>query len=275
MQALGVVDAVGALDQGEVGDGRHEVLADALHQPAAGLAELASLHVVGQHRARRVGQDHLDLRRHLLEEMGQAAEGAARADADHHRIHALLHLPPDFRAGAALVGPGIGRVVELVDVEGARRLFGDAARQVLVIVGVALADIGAGQAHLGAERLEVEDLLATHLVRHHQQHVVALLRGHQGQAQAGVAGGGFDDGAAGLQLAAGFGGLDHGQGDAVLDRAAGVLVFQLDEQLARASVEVGQRQDRRVADHVEQGIGGHRLGPPRPGRSHCPVRITP
>ena len=76
-----------------------------------------------------------------------------------------------------------------------------------------------------------------HLVGHHEHHAVALGARDQRQAEAGVAGGGLDDRAAGLQAAVALGGLDHRQADAVLDRAAGVLRFELEEQLAAAGVE--------------------------------------
>ncbi len=87
--------------------------------------------------------------------------------------------------------------------------------------------------HLGAHGLEVQDLLGGHLVRHHQHHPITLGAADQCQAQAGVAGGGFDDGATGSQAAVAFGGVDHGQADAVLDRTAGVLGFELEKQRAR------------------------------------------
>ena len=85
-----------------------------------------------------------------------------------------------------------GRIVgiaELVDEVGAGRLARDALGHVLVVLGVALGDVGAGEHHFGAHRLEVEDLLAAHLVRHHQDQPVAFLLRDQGQAEAGVAGG--------------------------------------------------------------------------------------
>ena len=46
----------------------------------------------------------------------------------------------------------VGRIGELVDVEGAGRPLGDRQRQVLIVVRVALADVGARDDHLGAER---------------------------------------------------------------------------------------------------------------------------
>ena len=55
--------------------------------------------------------------------------------------------------------------------------------------------------HFGAQRLQVQDLLAAHLVGHDQHDSVALVRADQREPQAGVAGGGLDDRAARLQLA--------------------------------------------------------------------------
>jgi hypothetical protein len=51
--------------------------------------------------------------------------------------------------------------------------------------------------------------------------------GHEGQADARVARRRLDDDGARSQHAAGLGVLDHGQGDAVLDRAARVGALQL------------------------------------------------
>ncbi|MNF60755.1 hypothetical protein D3C84_423770 [compost metagenome] len=105
--------------------------------------------------------------------------------------------------------------------------------------------------HLGAHGLEVQHLLGGHLVRHHQHHPVALGPPHQGQAQAGIAGGGLDYGAAGLEPAVALGAVDHGDADAVLDGAAGVLAFELEKERAGAGVETGNPHQRGVADQVE------------------------
>ncbi|MDT4863759.1 hypothetical protein FQZ97_984800 [compost metagenome] len=114
--------------------------------------------------------------------------------------------------------------------------------------------------HLGAHGLEVEDLLGGHLVRHHQHHPVALGTADQGQAEAGVAGGRLDDGAAGLEAAVALGAVDHRQADAVLDRAAGILRLELEEQRAGAGIEAGDAHQRGVADQFEHGgtdVVGH------------------
>jgi hypothetical protein len=91
---------------------------------------------------------------------------------------------------------------------------------------MALGDVRAGKHHLCTHRFQVKDLLLAHLVGHHDQKAIAFLRGDQGEAEAGVAGGGFDEEPAGRNLPLPLRGLDHGERDAVLDRSAGVVVFQ-------------------------------------------------
>jgi hypothetical protein len=44
----------------------------------------------------------------------------------------------------------------------------------------------------------MENLLAAHFVRHHQDQAIIFLRGDQRQPEAGIAGGGFDNRAAGF-----------------------------------------------------------------------------
>ena len=195
-----------------------------------------------------------------LKETGQPGQRAGRTDADDDGVHIMLSLRPDLRRGAAFVGQRVGRVVELIGEEGVGNFLRQPRRNVLVVIGMALADVGAGDVHLGAHRLEVQDLLGGHLVRHHQHHSVTLGTADQGQAQAGVAGGGLDDGAAGSQAAIALGGVDHRQADAILDRTAGVLRFELEEQRARAGIETADAHQRRIADQFEYGgagVGGH------------------
>ena len=95
----------------------------------------------------------------------------------------------------------IGGIAELVDENRRRRLLGDAPRLVLIIIGMALADVGARQHHLRAHRAQVRNLLAAHLVGNDQDELVALGDGDQREPESGVAGRRFDDDAAGLQLA--------------------------------------------------------------------------
>src|SRR5690606_33105261 len=96
-------------------------------------------------------------------------------------------------------------------------------------------------------------LLPAHLVRDHEDQLVALLLRHQRQADAGVAGGALDQGVAGLDVAALFGGLDHAHADAVLDRTARVLALELQVQLAGTGIQAPGLDDGRVGDELEDG----------------------
>ena len=98
---------------------------------------------------------------------------------------------------------------------------------------MALADVGARQAHLGAERAQMQHLLLAHLVGHDEDDAIALLRGDQGEPEAGIAGGRLDHRSAGPERSLALGGLDHGKPDPVLDRAGGIIVLELDEEAAR------------------------------------------
>ncbi len=260
LHAFAVRNGIRLFDQGNVAGVGDEVLADALDHPRARGDVLVLVDQRGQDRADRIGQDHLGLGRVLGEVAAEPGQGAARAHADHHGVDVAIHLGQDLGAGGGLVRQRVRRVGELVHIDRVGGVGGQPLGDVLVVFRVALANVGAGQAHVHAQAAQVLDLLARHLVGHHQDQPVALEDAHLGQAQAGVAGGGLDDGAAGLQPAVLLGRLDHGERDAVLDRAARVHVLQLEEQLARPGVEALQFQHRRVADQVERGHDGFGRG---------------
>ena len=178
-------------------------------------------------------------------------------------------LGPDLGPGGALVGERVGRVIELVGEEGARNAGGKPGRHVLVVGRMTLADVGARHVHLGAERLQMQHLLARHLVRNDEHDAVALGARHQRQAEAGVAGGRLDHRAAGAEPAVALGGVDHRQADSVLDRAARVLRLELEEELARPGVEARHAHQRRVADQrKDRGrlVGRRHLGRSLAGR---------
>src|SRR5690606_32768938 len=156
---------------------------------------------------------------------------------------------------------------------GARRLARDALGEVLVVVGMALGDVGPGQHHLRAHRLAVEDLLPAHLVRNRQDQLVALLLGHQRQADAGVAGRALGPGGTGRVVAALLGGLDHAHADAVLDGPAGILAFELEIELAGAGIQAAGLDDGRVGDEPEDGIVDRHAWLPRYGGA--PIIASP
>ena len=123
--------------------GRDEILADAFDRPASGLRHLAGLDIGREDRALRIGEDHRGLGRGLAHEAADPGERAARADADHHGVDVAVHLAQNLRAGRRLMRARIGRIGELVDVERARRALRDRLGHVLIVVGMALADVGA------------------------------------------------------------------------------------------------------------------------------------
>ncbi|VEC82735.1 Uncharacterised protein [Raoultella ornithinolytica] len=73
----------------------------------------------------------------------------------------------------------------------------------------------------------MENFLPAHFVGNHQRQGVIFLCGDKRQSQTGVTRRRFNNGTAGFNLPSRFRLVDHRQRDAVFDRPAGVLVFQL------------------------------------------------
>jgi len=88
---------------------------------------------------------------------------------------------------------------------------------------------------------------------------VAARRGDQSQADAGIARRGFDDEAAGPEIAALFRGKDHLARRPVLDRLAGIHEFGLAvDGAAGAFGRLAQVDQRRIADDIDNGgFQGH------------------
>ena len=250
-KAFRIRDRIGLRHQSEIAVRRNEVLADALDRPAARLRHLSGLHVGGEHRADRIGENHRGLGRRLPHEPPDPGQRAARADADHDGVHVVLHLAQNFRPGGGGMRLRIGRIGELIDEEGAGRASRDRLGDVLVIIGVALAHVGARRHHLGAERSRMQHLLARHLVGHHQERAIALAPADQSKAEPGIARGRLHDGAAGRQPAVGFGRLDHGARRPILERARRIGAFELEKQAAEPAIDAGHLDQGRFADEVE------------------------
>ncbi|MNT08378.1 hypothetical protein D3C72_1431200 [compost metagenome] len=107
-----------------------------------------------------------------------------------------------------------------------------------------------GQHQFGAQCLEYLAAFDTHGRRHGQHQLVATGGGHEGQADAGIAGGGFDDGHARLEFATTLGIPDHVRADPALDRVTRVAPFDLGQNghtTRRNAIDLHQR---RVADGV-------------------------
>ena len=137
---------------------------------------------------------------------------------------------------------------------GLAQLVGEAARDVLVVVGIA---VGQGRHfdQLGAAEPQHVLLFLALGVGDDDQRAVAARVGDERQADAGVARGALDHEAAGLELAALLGLQDHLAAGAVLHRAAGIHELGLAENGAagrgRRPFELDQR---RVADGFDDAV---------------------
>jgi hypothetical protein len=91
--------------------------------------------------------------------------------------------------------------------------------------------------------------------RQHHLEAVPLEARDQGHADPGVARGRLQEDGAGLETTFLLGGLDHGQGDAVLHRPTGVLPLELDEDAgARIGAQRADIDERRVPDQIEDAL---------------------
>jgi hypothetical protein len=106
-----------------------------------------------------------------------------------------------------------------------------------------------GASHLGAEGSHDDDFLFGKFLRDEQANLVAATHADQGEADAGVSGGGLDDGASALQLAFALGAFDQANGGTVFHAAARVQVFQFGEDVGRSrGGQLLHVQHRRFAD---------------------------
>ena len=182
---------------------------------------------------------------------------AAGAHAGDDGVQPLGEITQNFFGRGPHMDFDIGRVLELLWHPGTGVLFDQFLRP------------GDGTLHSLLARRQVERRsisqhqatpLDRHAVRHHQNQLVALDGRHHRQADASVAGGRLDDGGTRLQLPAGLGRFDHGQRDAVLDRAARVAALGLDPDLRVGTEQALHADMGRVANGGEYVVGFHGVG---------------
>ena len=183
-----------------------------------------------------------------------ASQVATGANAGDQHVQPLGEVGQDFLRRGAGVDVGVGGVFKLLRhprVGGLRlQLFGagDGAFHAFFFrCQIKLCAIGQHQAAA----------FDAHAVGHHQNQFVALDRSHQRQANASVARGRLDDGAAGLQRAGFFGVLDHGQCNAVFDGAAGVAALGLDPDVGIRAKQAVDTHVGRVADGLQNVVEFH------------------
>ena len=181
------------------------------------------------------------------------------------------------------MGVRVGGIFELAGDKAA----GGLARQLLCLFDGAGHPPGAGGEHqlgpIGHHQLAT---LHRHGVRHDDDHPVAPGRRHRGKADAGVAAGGLNNGAARADQALRLGIIQHGLGHPVLHRTGGIegfqlcqqhgiqaqLLFQADkaeqgsaaDQLIRCGVDLGHGS---FSFSVSGSIGLHPVRAPRPAGS--------
>src|SRR6185312_13813547 len=152
---------------------------------------------------------------------------SAGADAGDEVGDLAVGVGPDLRAGSRVVAGRAFRVGVLVGLPRAGDLGDEPIGDAVVAVRMLGGDGGRADDDLGAVGNQHVALVLADLVGADEHALVAAVLGDEGQPDAGVARGRFDDGAAGPQLPAGFGGVDHLHRDPVLGAATGIEVFDL------------------------------------------------
>ena len=156
-------------------------------------------------------------------------------------------------------------VVKLVGLKRAGNLRRKPVGDAVVRLGGLGGNVRRRDHDVGAVRAKQVDLLARHLIGHHENAAVAANRGGHRQAAAGVAAGRLDDRSARLEQSLALGGVEHGDRGPVLYAAAGIHVFDLREyEAGRAVDDLVQPYERRVTDRLESVVAINETG--RAGR---------
>ena len=112
-----------------------------------------------------------------------------------------------------------------------------------------------GEDHLCAVGRHEPLPLDAHRLGHRENQLIALQCADERQSDTRIAARGLDDRGSGTERAAGFGLLDHRQGDAVLHASGGVEQFDLGDDPGHGAglpAQARQLDQRRVADEVQR-----------------------
>ncbi len=211
-----------------------------------------------QHAAWRVSKPALHAPFALLLQVARGArQRASGAGSGDEAIElAAVGLLPDLRAGRLDVRLAVGGVVELVGPDGVVEALGVPLGLVVVVLRVVERD-GGHRVNLGAEHAEEVNLLLRLRVGHVDDTLVPLGAANVREADARVAGGALDDGAAGLDQPLLLGVLHDEESGAVLDAAAGLHELGLAEDLAASLLrELVEPDERRVAHGADEAGDG-------------------
>jgi len=216
------------------------------------LDEVGPARAARVHGALGVGADHADRPvRHLLQVAPGARDGATGAHTGDELGDPAARLLPQLRPRRLVVGEWIVRVGVLVGLPASGRFRRKPVRHPIVGPRVLRGNRGWADDDLGAVGPEHVDLVGADLVRTDEDAPVPTLLRHQRQTDACVATGGLDDGPTSLENPGLLGCVDHPDGDAVLDTAAGVEVLDLGQNRGPdALCHPAQPDQWRVADQA-------------------------
>ena len=208
--------------------------------------------VIVEGRPHRIGERDADFRIPRLEAHADAGKGSARADGGHESVDLAFRLLPDLRSRRLDMGLAVRHVVELVGPQGADG--GGEPGRILHIVVRILVGNGGDLDELGAELAERIFLFLALGNGNNDDRAKAEGIGDDGQADAGVAGGALDDGAAKFQLSIGERVANDEEGGPILHRLAGIHEFGLAEDFTAGRVRCRlQANQRGVADGFKNG----------------------
>src|SRR5579862_274868 len=230
-EAFFVIDLQHVVENLHVHGGREEIFTDAFDHIGTRFGDLAGFVEVVIERAFGIDADDSDCGIFLFQIFADSANGAAGAHAANEVGDLAFAVFPDFRAGGLVVGFRVHRVVVLIGIKRignfTREFFGDG----IITAGIFGFDSGGADNDFGAQGFEQIHFFLGLLVGDGENHLVAADGSNESKAHSGVAGSAFNDGAAGLEQAALFRVVNHGDADAVFHRAAGIDVISLDVDL--------------------------------------------
>src|SRR6478735_4397012 len=227
---------------GRVEDLGNEVGADALDLVRAGGAAVEDRGLLG------LDGDDLHAGFAGLEHLADTGDGATGADAGDDDVDLAVGVLPDLLGGGPAVDLRVRDVGELAGQHGTLALGDDL--------------LGLGDGALHPEGGVGEDQLSTvgaqqcaPLLAHRLRH-----REHHGQGDAGVARGGLDDRAAGLQVTGGLRRVDDRDTDAVLHRARRAVELELGGNDGVPVDDPVEPDERGVADGLGHVVEDGHLG---------------
>ncbi|MCG3121101.1 MAG: hypothetical protein ALAOOOJD_04055 [bacterium] len=244
-----VTDGINFVDIFPVQRAGNDFLADTLDFIRLSVQQIFCIEMLAQGRAGRIGADHFDGRIFFFEILRRAGNRAAGADAADKIIELAFGLFPNFRAGGAIMRRGVFGIVILIGENRIRGFLHDFGGDAVIAFRRVVRHGGWANHHFGAIRFEHAHFFLAHFVGHRKNRAIAFDGCGERQAGAGVAAGGFDNGAAGLEPAGFFSVFEHREGNAIFDAAAGIEIFHF---RINGGLEAGgdaiQTHQRRVAD---------------------------